>query len=53
MPALQSDLVQGTLNVLIPKAIAFQGLHGMGISRRISQMTNGAFDVKAGALLTN
>jgi PadR family transcriptional regulator PadR len=50
MPAPQSDLLQGTLDVLILKALALQELHGMGISRRISQMTNGAFDVKAGSL---
>lgn len=46
----ESDLLQGTLDVLILKALALQELHGMGISRRIAQMTNGAFDVKAGSL---
>src|ERR1700692_3606046 len=46
----QYDLLQGTLDVLILKAIALQELHGMGISRRISQMTNGAFEVRAGSL---
>ena len=46
----QIDLLQGTLDVLILKAIALQELHGMGISRRISQMTNGAFEVRAGSL---
>jgi PadR family transcriptional regulator PadR len=46
----QFDLLQGTLDVLILKALALQELHGMGISRRISQMTNGAFEVKAGSL---
>ncbi|HZD48254.1 MAG TPA: PadR family transcriptional regulator [Silvibacterium sp.] len=50
MPAPQSDLLQGTLDLLILKAIALQDLHGMGISRRIAQMTNGAFNVKAGSL---
>src|SRR5580658_7695077 len=50
MPAPQSDLLQGTLDVLILKALVLQELHGMGISRRIAQMTNGAFDVKAGSL---
>jgi PadR family transcriptional regulator, regulatory protein PadR len=50
MPAPQSDLLQGTLDVLILKALALQQLHGMGISRRISQMTSGTFDVKAGSL---
>lgn len=46
----ESDLLQGTLDVLILKSVALQKLHGMGISRRILQMTNGAFDVKAGSL---
>jgi PadR family transcriptional regulator PadR len=50
MAAPQSDLLQGTLDVLILKSVALQELHGMGISRRIAQMTNGAFDVKAGSL---
>ena len=50
MPGAQSDLLQGTLDVLILRALALQELHGMGISRRIAQMTNGAFDVKAGSL---
>lgn len=50
MPGSESDLLQGTLDVLILKAVALQQLHGMGISRRIAQMTCGAFDVKAGSL---
>src|SRR3984957_2390132 len=50
MAGSESDLLQGTLDVLILKALALQELHGMGISRRIAQMTNGAFDVKAGSL---
>jgi PadR family transcriptional regulator PadR len=50
MPDGESDLLQGTLDVLILKALALQPLHGMGISRRIGQMTNGGFDVKAGSL---
>jgi PadR family transcriptional regulator PadR len=51
MPATrQSDLLQGTLDLLILKALAVQQLHGMGISRRIAQITDGAFDVKAGSL---
>jgi transcriptional regulator len=50
MAAPQSDLLQGTLDVLILKSVALQELHGMGISRRIAQMTNGAFDVKPGSL---
>lgn len=50
MARSQSDLVQGTLELLILKALALQPLHGMGIARRISQITNETFDVKAGSL---
>jgi PadR family transcriptional regulator PadR len=50
MPASQSDLLQGTLELLILKTLALQDLHGMGVSRRILQVTNGTFDVKAGSL---
>ena len=46
--ASQSDLLQGTLDLLILKSLALQQMHGMGISRRIAQITNGAFEVKAG-----
>jgi PadR family transcriptional regulator PadR len=44
------DLLQGTLDLLILKALALQELHGMGISRRIAQITNHTFDVKPGSL---
>jgi PadR family transcriptional regulator, regulatory protein PadR len=46
----QSELLQGTLDLLILKSLALQQLHGMGISRRIGQITNGTFEVKAGSL---
>lgn len=50
MPGPPSDLLHGTFDVLILKALALQELHGMGISRRIAQMTNDGFEVKAGSL---
>ncbi|HEY1946175.1 MAG TPA: PadR family transcriptional regulator [Bryobacteraceae bacterium] len=50
MAFAQTDLLQGTLDLLILKALALEQLHGMGISRRIAQVTNGAFEVKAGSL---
>jgi PadR family transcriptional regulator, regulatory protein PadR len=50
MPTPQTDLIQGTLDLLILKSLALQQLHGMAISRRIAQITRGAFDVKAGSL---
>lgn len=43
------DLLQGTLDLLILRALSTAELHGLGISRRIQQMT-GAFDVKPGSL---
>lgn len=45
-----SEVLQGTLDLLILKSLAVQELHGMGISRRIAQITNGTFEVKAGSL---
>jgi len=50
MPTTQTDLLQGTLDLLILKSLALEELHGMGISRRITQITNGTFEVKAGSL---
>jgi len=50
MPSPPTDLLQGTLDLLILKALALQPLHGMGLSRRIAQMTNETFDVKPGSL---
>ena len=44
------SIPQGTLDLLILKAVALEELHGMGISRRIGQITNGTFEVKAGSL---
>lgn len=46
----EPELLQGTLDLLILKSLALDKLHGMGISRRISQITGGAFEVKAGSL---
>jgi PadR family transcriptional regulator PadR len=50
MASPQSDLLQGTLDLLILKSLALEQMHGMGISRRIAQITNGTFEVKAGSL---
>src|SRR6478752_830615 len=43
-------LLQGTLDVLILKALALDQMHGLGISRRIAQVTGGTFQVKPGSL---
>lgn len=50
MPEDRSDLLQGTLDLLILTALSLQPLHGLGISRRIEQVTGGAFQVKPGSL---
>jgi transcriptional regulator len=46
----QVNLLQGTLDLLILKAVGQGELHGLGVSRRIEQMTYGAFQVKPGSL---
>lgn len=43
-------LLQGTLDVLILKVLALEPLHGLGISRRIAQVTGDTFNVKPGSL---
>ena len=45
-----TDLVQGTLDLLILKALTLGALHGLGVSRRIEQITKGTFQVKPGSL---
>ena len=45
-----TNLLQGTLDLLILKALALTELHGLAISNRIAQMTNGTFQVKPGSL---
>ena len=44
------DLLQGTLDLLILKALALEPRHGLGVARRIEQITGGAFAVKPGSL---
>ena len=50
MSAKQTNLLQGTLDLLILKALSTGELHGLGISRRIDQITQGTFLVKPGSL---
>jgi transcriptional regulator len=45
-----ATLLQGTLDVLILKVLTLEPMHGLGISRRIAQVTNGTFQVKPGSL---
>jgi transcriptional regulator len=46
----QTPLLQGTLDLLILKALNLEPLHGLGVSRRIEQVTRGTFQVKPGSL---
>ena len=46
----QTALLQGTLDLLILKALTLGPLHGLGIARRVEQVTRGAFLVKPGSL---
>src|ERR1044071_1814535 len=50
MPGKKIDLLQGTLGLLVLKALALGPLHGLGVSTRIEQITKGAFQVKPGSL---
>jgi PadR family transcriptional regulator len=50
MSEKRTDLLRGTLDLLILKAVSLEPLHGVGISRRITQMTMGAFQVSFGSL---
>jgi PadR family transcriptional regulator, regulatory protein PadR len=45
-----TSLLQGTLDLLILKSLATGEMHGLGISRRIQQITQGTFLVKPGSL---
>jgi transcriptional regulator len=46
----QTNILQGTLDLLILKTLALGKLHGLGISHRIEQITKGTFRVKPGSL---
>jgi PadR family transcriptional regulator, regulatory protein PadR len=46
----QTNLLQGTLDMMILKSLSTGEMHGLGISRRIEQITRGTFQVKPGSL---
>jgi len=46
----RTDLMRGTLDLLILRSLMSTPLHGLGIARRIGQLTQGSFDVKPGSL---
>ena len=50
MPIEKSDLLQGTLDMLILKTLALEAMHGYGVAVRIEQVSKGVFRVNAGSL---
>jgi transcriptional regulator len=46
----KTDLLRGTLDLLVLRTLELQPLHGVGVADRISQVTGGTFDVQAGSL---
>jgi len=47
-----TDVIQGTLDMLILKTLSLEPMHGFGIARRIEQTTQNVFKVNPGSLLT-
>ena len=50
MPDDKSDLLQGTLDLLVLKVLALQPIHGWGISERIEQTSGDVFRLNPGSL---
>ena len=46
----KKEILRGTLDMLILKTLSLTPMHGLGISRRIEQITDGVFQVKPGSL---
>jgi transcriptional regulator len=46
-----TDVIQGTLDMLILKTLSLEPMHGFGISRRVEQLSQGVFKVNPGSLL--
>ena len=47
-----TDIIQGTLDMLILKTLSLEPMHGFGIARRVEQISRGVFKVNPGSLLT-
>jgi len=52
MDTSNTDVIQGTLDMLILKTLSLEPMHGFGISRRVEQVSRGVFKVNPGSLLT-
>jgi transcriptional regulator len=49
MAAARSDLLQGTLDLMILRTLALGPLHGFGIARRLEQVSRGVFQLNPGS----
>lgn len=47
-----TDVIQGTLDMLILRTVSLEPMHGFGIARRVEQVSRGVFKVNPGSLLT-
>jgi PadR family transcriptional regulator PadR len=47
-----TDVIQGTLDMLILKTLSLEPMHGFGIARRVKQLSRDVFKVNSGSLLT-
>ena len=52
MPEPKTDVIQGTLDLLILKTLSLEPMHGFGLARRVEQISRGVFKVNPGSLLT-
>jgi transcriptional regulator len=52
MTEANTDVIQGTLDMLILKTLSLEPMHGFGIARRVEQISRGVFKVNPGSLLT-
>lgn len=50
MPVASSDVLQGTLDLLVLKALSLAAMHGWGISQRIQQLSRDALRIGQGSL---
>ena len=49
--AQSTDVIQGTLDLLILRSLSLQPMHGFGVTQRIEQISEGVFNVTPGSLL--
>jgi PadR family transcriptional regulator, regulatory protein PadR len=52
MDKTNTDVIKGTLDLLILKTLGLEPMHGFGIARRVEQISRGVFKVNPGSLLT-